>query len=83
MPTLENISNQLPPKKYVESLEDYDLFDLSVEIDQKDYYCRCLVGLESINDDDLTVSVKKLSENIVLLNEKDKKVLTLLSERYI
>lgn len=83
MPTLENISNQLQPKKYVESLEDYDLFDLSGEIDQKDYYCRCLVGLESMDDDDLTVSVKKLSENIVLLDKKDKKVLTLLFKRYI
>lgn len=82
-PTLETIPSPITPKKYVESLSDYELYELSCEINQKDYYCQCLVGLQPMEDSELKTHLKTLSKRIFLLEEKDKKVITFLLDTYI
>jgi hypothetical protein len=82
-PTLETIQSPLTPKRYVESLSEYELYELSCEIDQKDYYCQCLVGLEPMKDVELETHLKVLSKRVFLLEDRDKRIITFLLDRYI
>jgi hypothetical protein len=83
MPTLENIASPLDPKDYLESLSPYEMYELSCEIHEKDYFCECLIDVDTMSDDELRESLKKLSERLYLMTDKDKKLLTFFINEYI
>ncbi len=82
MPDLTTI-HKPTPQEYLDSLTPYELYELSCDIHQKEYFCECLIDVETLSDDEIRENLKTLSERLNLVNDKDKKLLTFLFYEYI
>lgn len=82
-PTLKTFTSPLTPKKYVESLSPYELYELSHEMTTKGYFCELLEGVEEPSEEELRENLSKLSSRLFLLEKNDKRLLNFLFLQYI
>lgn len=82
-PTLETFHSPMTPKKYIESLSPYELYELSHEMTKKNYFCELLEGVEEPSEEELKDNLIKLSSRSFLLEKNDKRLLNFLFLQYI